>query len=122
MIETYFWEIEQAISYFKNILTYNLYSKVYNDKQGFIKGKITFNDKKVLLFSEVKDIEISSKIKYRYHYMEENKSLIFRYDNAKHHKSIASFPFHKHIKNEVSESKEVSLYDVLLEISKFNRE
>jgi len=42
--------------------------------------------------------------------------MIFRYDNAEHHKNIKTFPHHKHLENSVIESPEKNLFDVLLEI------
>lgn len=121
MIEKYFEEIEQAIPYFRNIRTYSLIKKIYNDKQGFISGTIVFKDDTTLEFTEVKDIDIKPKIKYRYHYMDAKHELIFRYDNAKHHKEIMTYPHHKHLKDKVLESSEINLFDVLLEIEQIIR-
>lgn len=121
MIEKYFIEIEQTISFFKNIKSYSLSRKIYNNKQGYIKGDIVFNDDTVLEFAEVIDIDFKSKIKYRYHFMDANRNIIFRYDNAKHHKEIKTYPHHKHQKNEVLECNEMSIFDVLLEIKGMSR-
>ena len=88
MIEKYFEEIESIISYFEKIRSYTLTKKIYNDKQGFIAGTITFEDETQLEFAEVKNVEFEEKIKYRYHYMDDEKRIIFRYDNAEHHKNI----------------------------------
>ncbi len=43
--------------------------------------------------------------------------MIFRYDNAYHHKKINTFPHHKHIGNEVKSSSEPYFIDILIEIS-----
>ena len=48
--------------------------------------------------------------------MDKEKVLIFRYDNATHHKNIKTYPHHKHLTDSVTESYEVKLFDVLLEI------
>jgi hypothetical protein len=42
--------------------------------------------------------------------------MIFRYDNAAHHRGIFTFPHHKHIGVEVKSSKEMNLTEVLSEI------
>lgn len=42
---------------------------------------------------------------YRYHCQDDNNRLIFRYDSAPHFPELASFPHHKHLPNEVVQSK-----------------
>jgi hypothetical protein len=121
MIEAYFAEIEIILQDFPNIRTYTLKKKVYNAKQGYIGGSITFESGCRLDFIEVKDVEVPGKVKYRYHYMDKNQAMIFRYDNAPHHKHIPTFPHHKHNLNEVGESPEPTLYDILLEIVQIER-
>jgi len=121
MIEKYFEEIENTISFFEKIRSYTITKKIYNDKLGFISGTISFEDDSQLQFVEVKNVEIEEKIKYRYHYMEKEKKMIFRYDNAEHHKKIKTFPHHKHLENSVIESLELNLFDILLEIEEMIR-
>ena len=120
MIEKYFEEINQTISFFRIIRTYSLSKKIYNDKQGYIKGRLIFNDDTQLEFAEVKNIDIKSKVMYRYHYMYAKDQLIFRCDNAKHHMEIKTYPHHKHIEDKV-ESSEINLFDILLEIQQMIR-
>jgi hypothetical protein len=47
--------------------------------------------------------------------MKEDNSLIIRSDNAEHHPNIKTFPFHIHLgkQENLQESPEVTLYDVL---------
>ena len=116
MIEKYFEEIENTISYFEKIRYYTITKKIYNDKQGFISGTINFEKDSQLQFVEVKNVDVNEKIKYRYHYMDKEKKMIFRYDNAEHHKNIKTFPHHKHLKDSIIESLEPNLFDILLEI------
>ena len=54
--------------------------------------------------------------KYRFHLINKEGDMIFRYDNAPHHRDISSFPHHKHLPGNVSESNEKSIMDVLDEI------
>ena len=111
MIDTYFTQLEQIFQQFPNIRTYTLTKKVYNTKQGFINGLICFENGYRLDFVEVKDTDVRAKIKYRYQYMDRHLELVFRYDNA---------PHHKHLQQEEQESEEPTLGDVLMEIAAAN--
>ncbi|MCC6501490.1 MAG: hypothetical protein IT313_14580 [Anaerolineales bacterium] len=118
MIEEYFLRIEKVIQDFPNIRSYALNKKTYNNRQGSVNGKIVFDNGYALEFTEVVDTGKTSKIKYRYHFMNESQKLVFRYDNAPHHPQIKSFPHHKHTARVIKTSKEPDLQDILLEISK----
>lgn len=120
MILDYFTEIKSYLNNFKNIISdLNWNEKVYSSNLGFIEGQIVFNNNFILEFAEVKDIENSSKVKYRYHFMDDKKTMIFRYDNAKHFPKLSTFPHHKHLPDRVIESHEPKLKVVLSEIEKF---
>lgn len=54
--------------------------------------------------------------KYRFNLSDGKGDMIFRYDNAAHHKEILTFPHHKHVINEVKPSREIGLAEVLSEI------
>ncbi len=98
--------------------SYNLVEKVYSEERGYIEGQIVFSDDSCLDFLEVIDSGHSAKIKYRYHYMSDQKGLIFRYDNARHHPEIPTFPHHKHVNDIIEESKEPDIAGVLSEIER----
>ena len=122
MIESYFVEIEATIQAFPTIRTYTLRKKIYNQSQGYIGGTIIFSNGGQLDFIEVKNVDVPNKTKYRYQYMDESQTLIFRHDNAPHHKQIPTFPHHEHIQNDVISSPEPTLRDVLLKIAQFERD
>ena len=54
--------------------------------------------------------------KYSYHYQDNTKKLIFRYDDKPHWKNLKTFPYHKHTKSGVIESKVMNLEKVLEEV------
>lgn len=79
------------------------------------KAKVTFiNDSNLT----VKDCLFSTGRKYSFHWQDEKGNLIIRWDNAIHWKDINTFPHHKHEKDGVFSSKEVTLEDVLSHIYK----
>ena len=120
MIFGYFSELKKVLETYAHIISnYRTAEKAYSDKKGFIEGEITFFDNSILDFAEVKDADQFAKLKYRYHYMDVNKRMIFRYDNAKHYPNLATFPHHKHTATEVEESSEPEVGDVLSEIEMF---
>ncbi|MDO9129645.1 MAG: DUF6516 family protein [Anaerolineales bacterium] len=121
MIEDYFLTIEKVLQDFPTIRSRALAQKVYNHHQGYHSGKIVFENGYSLEFIEVVDTEQQEKVKYRYHYMDEKQALIFRYDNAPHHKEVKTFPHHKHIPEEVTTSQEPDLHTVLMEITHYHR-
>lgn len=64
---------------------------------------------------EGRDFVFPQKRYYSFHWMKDDNSLIIRWDNAEHHPTIKTFPFHLHFgkKENLQESPEVTLYDVL---------
>jgi len=55
--------------------------------------------------------------RYAYHVFD-GDALVVRWDNAPHHRDIATFPHHKHIGGEIAESEEMQISDVLAELEK----
>lgn len=119
MISKYFKKIENILDEYHHIIEdYIVNKQTFTQEKGAIEGEVFFNDNSQLDFNEVVNTNQNSKQKYSYHYMDENKELIFRYDNVQHHRDIKTFPHHKHTKNSIEESKEPNLAKVLTEIEK----
>ena len=119
MIDAYFARLEQYLNEFPAIRSSALTKKIYNAKQGFIKGVLVFEDDSLFEFVEIKNTDIPEKIKYRYQYMDKSHQLIFRFDNAPHHRHLNTFPHHIHLPGEVKEHAEPTLYEVLLKIARY---
>jgi hypothetical protein len=117
MIIDYFMQVRAVIQQFAHITDYfDISEKVYNDKKGFITGRLRFFNESILEFGEVKDTQFFNKVKYRFHFMDKFGNLIFRYDNAKHFPELDSFPNHKHTLTNVIPSDEPDLLAVLKKI------
>ena len=54
-------------------------------------------------------------VAYRFHWQDEKTELIKRWENAKHHPEIKTFPFHMHAgeEKEIKESGAMELFHVL---------
>ena len=56
--------------------------------------------------------------KYSFNFSDGKRDMIFRYDNAPHHREIPTFPHHRHFRSNIQTSKEMGLAEVLSEIEK----
>ena len=101
------------------ILTIAITFKEWTPYSGIIKGRIEFSDESELFFVEVVDTRLTiEKLKYSFHYQKKDH-LVFRYDNAPHHRQISSFPHHKHTeKDGVTSSTTPNIKHILNEIGK----
>jgi hypothetical protein len=79
----------------------------------FAEGRIVFYNGYILEFTES---ITPDRIRYRYHYMNSDGTLIFRYDNVPHYPEIRTFPHHKHLLDTVIESDQVNLRQVVEEV------
>ncbi|RLD54104.1 MAG: hypothetical protein DRJ05_15300 [Bacteroidetes bacterium] len=118
MIENYFSNIEGLLNNCEFIERYEISKQKINNSFGTISGKVFFQSG-VLSFLEV--VRISEQIgaimkKHKYHFMKNNNSIVFRYDNMPHHPDIITFPHHKHIDGNIIESHEPELVFVIKEI------
>ena len=76
----------------------------------YISLKIMLKDETVLFAREYLD---ENERNYSFHWQDEDDRLIVRWDNARHHKDIITYPHHKHAGETVTESFEISLGEVL---------
>jgi len=107
MIAKYFKRIQNSLDNYSHIIEdYILNKQTFTSEKGAIDGEVFFNNNSQLGFNEIINTNKTQKQKYSYHYMDENKELIFRYDNVKHHRKIKTFPHHKHTTNGIVESSE----------------
>jgi len=75
------------------------------------KAQVTFTDSSNLFIKEY--LFENKERKYSYHWSDSLGNLICRWDNSNHWVDIPTHPHHKHIGNDVFESIETSIEDVL---------
>ena len=122
MIEQYFQSLLDLLASLPFVEFSNVNLEKRGDLAGFIRGEVEFRDgSSLLLFRELIDLRLPlQKVMYAYHYQKADGTLIFRYDNTAHHRSISTFPFHKHLMDgDVISSNIPSLEQVLREIEEF---
>jgi hypothetical protein len=83
---------------------------------GVIRDNLEFLDNSFLFFKEYIDLQDSiEKLPYSFHYQNQDNSLIFRYDNAKH-KPDLGYTNHQHIKDKIVPSAIPNIEQVIIEI------
>ena len=91
----------------------------------YLKGWMNLLDGSTLFFAEyvqikgVGDGQIDRR-KYRYHWQAPNEETRYRWDNARHHPDLATFPDHVHVgaHEEAQESGPADLWRVMSQIEK----
>ena len=115
-IKNYFDRITLFLKGNSNVVSVRVEKKIISTSGGYLRLRITFLNGSVLDVREYVDDKLR-KLSYSYNFLSSKNTLIFRYDNAPHHKEVETFPYHVHISNgEVRESEEKDIYRVKREI------
>lgn len=118
MITNYFRKIEEIFHSCPLTVSINIQTEIVDINLGYFKAQVKFVDDSELHVFEFVSVENDKPVveKYRYHYQDSKGKLVKRWDNAKHHPEIKTFPDHVHIGNKARESKKPEIEDVLLGI------
>ncbi len=68
------------------------------------------------VFEFMEYIQGEKRLKYRFHLVDVDGNLLFRYDNAKHHPELKGYPHHLHLPDRIESSKETSFPEVFKEV------
>lgn len=120
MIDNYLFEYNNTLKDFDIILNYKLETRKINDFLLIIEGSA---ETKIGLLDFIEVIrydgaEINKK-KYKYNFRDFNSNLIFRFDNAPHHKQIKTFPHHLHLDSRIFVSREPTIQEILQKIQEY---
>ena len=118
MLSDYVDTIEGAIRSCSVVAIYNLNTVQLSPGTGYVEGEIAFIDGSRLVFFEFlrQGATCLDRVKYRYHFMDADNQLVFRYDNAPHHAELPGFPCHKHLPDGVTDSTAPHWGGILAEI------
>lgn len=83
--------------------------KTFGDGR-YYKLKVEMVDRSVL---HAREYATSTERNYAFHWQDELHALRIRWDNAPHHRGMATYPHHKHVGSEMRPSKEITFHDVL---------
>lgn len=111
-------KIETAIHQSALVIAHDLVKAQLSASIGYIEGSATFiNNSRLIFFEFLRQTgDKVEREKYRYHFMDSDNQLIFRYDNAPHHPEISTFPNHKHLPTGLVECAAPHFVEVFAEI------
>ncbi len=115
VIADYFKAVERLLSDSKLIVDKTVDFKEFSSDEGMVRGRLLFLGGYVLTFMEYIQTG-KERPKYRFNLTDGRGNMIFRYDNAAHHKEVDTYPHHKHISSGVQPSKEIGFAEVLSEV------
>ena len=97
--------------------SFTILKKRETEGDGFLRAKAVITDGSLLelsMYWQLTEDDVRL-VAYRFHWQDEKAKLIKRWNNAKHHPEIKTFPFHTHAgeEKEVKESGAMELFDVL---------
>lgn len=78
-----------------------------------IRIRATLIDGSILFIHEI--FRISSH-KYSYHWQDRDGKLITRWDNSPHWKTVKTYPYHKHLADDVFSCRKMTISDVISEM------
>ena len=113
MISDYFKKVELRIINAEIITDKKVNYSEFSPDEGMLRGRLLFVDGSTLEFMEY--LQRDRRLKYRFHLIDKNGGMVFRYDNAPHHDN-STFPHHKHLADCVLESEEKGIMDILYEV------
>ena len=93
-------EVQATIQRAPHVLAFEMSFEEIDRNECYIRGKLYLIEGKTLHFAEYVTTEPTpQRLKYRYHLQDEQGHLIVRWDNAPHHRHVATFPHHRHEAN-----------------------
>jgi len=113
VISDYFRNVELRIRNAEIIADKRVDFSEFGPDEGMLRGRLLFVDGSMLEFMEY--LQRERRLKYRFHLIDKEGRMIFRYDNAPHH-NVSTFPHHKHLADSVVGSEERGIVDVLSEV------
>lgn len=111
---TYFDEIHRAVQAIENVYVERFEEEIFTPNRANLRIRIRFESGYLLEINEAVTVQSKRMIhlSYRYHFQDEQNTLIFRYDDTPHFPKLENFPYHKHQGNEVVASVRPSILSV----------
>jgi hypothetical protein len=111
--------VKERLSTDSIVISFDVIREFASLEEGFIRARANLTNGDILDFSEfvqwLDDLEL---ISYRYQWMDKDKNLVRRWDNAKHFSDLENFPHHVHVNDkDVISGKPINIFEALDEIA-----
>ncbi|MCG2738480.1 MAG: DUF6516 family protein [Candidatus Methanoperedenaceae archaeon] len=118
MLENFLADLKATLTASPLVKDIDIDDEFITSVSGFLDCTVVMIDGSTLYVTEYFTIsgENIKRDKYSYH-LQKKGEFIIRWDNAPHHRELSTFPYHVHDKDGVYESKEITMDEVLEEIS-----
>jgi hypothetical protein len=119
ILSDYLNHVEQAIVLYKNVYVERYEEEILTSERANLRVRLRFNNGYLLEINDAVVIRNNQLefLDYRYHFQDEQNSLIFRYDSTPHFPNVSTFPHHKHLPNDVISSQKPEIAQVLKEVA-----
>lgn len=123
MLENFHADLKASLTASPIVKDIEILDEFITSVSGFLDCKVLLIDGSQLFVSEYFTVlkDRIKRDKYSYH-LQKNDELIIRWDNAPNHRELSTFPYHVHRKDGVLESKEMTVEDILEELSEIVQE
>lgn len=121
MIEDYLDGEIQELVVCHVVSSFKVLKREFGEGDGYLRIKCNLSNGDILEFAEyIRFIKNMAHLDtYSFHWRGADGKLVRRWDNVKHHKGVATHPYHLHLPNdEVIDSEPMNLKEVLAEIGK----
>ncbi|VVB53873.1 Uncharacterised protein [uncultured archaeon] len=118
MLENFLADLKASLTASHIVRDIEIDDEFITSVSGFLDCTVVLIDGSILYVTEYFSIsdDIIKREKYSYH-LQKDDEFIIRWDNAPHHKELSTFPFHVHDKSGVHKSKEMTMDEILEELS-----
>ncbi len=117
ILSDYFEKIAQAIQQCNNVYVERYEAEILTPTRANLRIRLRFNQTHLLEINEA-IVVVGNQLEfldYRYHFQDEENRLIFRYDSTPHFPNLPSFPYHKHLPDDVIAALQPEITQVLQE-------
>ena len=123
MLESFLADLEASLTASPIVKDIEILDEFITSVSGFLDCRVLLIDGSELYVSEYFTVlkDRIKRDKYSYH-LQKRGELLIRWDNAPHHRELSTFPDHVHRKDGVHESKEMTVEDILEELSEIIQE
>lgn len=117
MLENFLADLKASLTASHIVRDIEIDDEFITSVSGFLDCTVVLIDGSTLYVTEYFTIASDTIRRDKYSYHLQKDEFIIRWDNAPHHKELSNFPYHVHDKTGVHESKEMTMDEIMDELS-----